>query len=662
MRPSLSLLLQSLALRLAVVNGQALATVTYGPGGPCSAPLVTSVIVQPVYYSSFFQSASQIVNIFGNGETITIGNAPTTYIQNTYITTTIVSTVTTMINPSSLSSSVSGTSSTTTSGSDIGPVTTSALSSSSGSTSLSSITPTPSSITTTMSGYPTAPPTIYSTVAPPITIPTPQPVLLSTSVDSQGNTVTVTVTQPTFTLGEGLQSGVQTKIPATSPVLVGIAFGGPGAKVKRQAPTAAPSSTLDGPQPAGLLQGDDGGSGNNCGFATRWYLSEGMLLAGNDSVGRNFSDFYARITPQPWVNDVDTTFYFNDGILGWNSSDQGPATFYQCGDSLVYAGFPYPPREDCYVVTLGGIAAAACPVDYTDSAVETSTTTTSDSPESTTTLSVPDTTTTSDITTTSDMPSSALTTTAGVSSVDSTTTSPIAPPTSSPTPTSSPVPASTSSSPSLVPTSSTTTHTSTAASVLTTASTSNTAASPVSTSPTSLVLPTTSTTSIAGASVVTSTSSTTSTLQSTSASTSRVSSTSTGGTSETSSSSVVVGTTSTTSSSGSQTSPASSSSSGTSNGPAGVSSTTSVVGQSTSSTTQGLTSSVSTTSAGMWFDNEYRIIHVSGGNYIVDDNLNIELLVVGAGGRVFEQLHYDHDAIHNNVSKCVFVLHYWLIN
>ncbi|KAL2425532.1 hypothetical protein ABEF91_008153 [Exophiala dermatitidis] len=425
MRPTSSLFLQSLALRFAVANGQALQTLTYGPAGPCPAPLVTSVIVQPVYYSSFFQSASQIVNVFGNGETINIGNAPTTYIQNTYITTTIISTVTTTNATSS--GPLVGPGSASTTGSSSGPsgtITTSAsYGSSSASTTGFSMTPTSSSLATT-SGYPTAPPTIYSTVAPPMTTPTPQPTLLSTSVDSQGNTVTVTVVQPTFTLGEGLQSGVQTDIPATSPVMVGIAFGGPGAKVKRQEPTAAPSSTLDGPQPAGLLQGENGGSGNNCGFATRWYLRNGMLLAGNESVGRNFSDFYVPITPQPYINDVNTTFFFSDGILGWNSTDRGPATFYQCGDGLVYAGFPYPPRSDCYVVTLGGIAAAACPVDYTNSAVDVSSSTTSSAAESTTTSGVPDSSTTSDVTTTSDTTSVPLTTTTTDSSVavSSTTT------------------------------------------------------------------------------------------------------------------------------------------------------------------------------------------------------------------------------------------------
>jgi len=91
---ALPLLFLQLALHTSRSSVHAVSTLIQGPGGPCPAPLVTSVIVQPAYYSAVFTSASQIINIFGGNQTINI-NSPTTYIQNTYITTTVVSTVTT---------------------------------------------------------------------------------------------------------------------------------------------------------------------------------------------------------------------------------------------------------------------------------------------------------------------------------------------------------------------------------------------------------------------------------------------------------------------------------------------------------------------------------------------------------------------------------------
>ncbi|EXJ73504.1 uncharacterized protein A1O5_03265 [Cladophialophora psammophila CBS 110553] len=353
MWPSSSLLLPSLALQFAAANAQALATVTYGPSGPCPVPSVTSVVVvQAAYYSSVFQSASQIVNLFGNGDTVTIQNAPTTYITNTYITTTIISTVTSVV-PSTTSTSPSSAPS---SSASVSSVTTSATSASSPSTSVS-LTPTSAS-STTSSGISTTSTTVFTPIPPPVTTPTPPPVLTSTSVDAQGNTILVPITQPPLVLGEGLPSGTVTDLPASSAVIVGVALGGVGgAKVKRQAA---------GSQASELLSGNDGGSSGACDVAVRYYLQHGQLTDGTDVVGRNTTDSYALMTPDPDSNNVTTVFSFVDGILHWDSTDQGAATFYRCGDNKVWAGFPSPPRPDCYNVTLGGIVAAACPVPYRD--------------------------------------------------------------------------------------------------------------------------------------------------------------------------------------------------------------------------------------------------------------------------------------------------------
>ncbi|KIW61531.1 hypothetical protein PV05_01642 [Exophiala xenobiotica] len=577
MWPSSTLLLPFLALRLAVADAQALSTVTYGPGGLCPAPSTTSVVVvQQAVYSSFFQSASQINNIFGDGNTIMINNAPTTYITTSYITTTIVTTVmTTTVSPTApMSSSTSATSSVA-----AGPITqtTSAAPGSSSTPMFSTMSTTGSSAGGT-SGPTTTQRQTFAPVAPPAATTTTPPVLTITTTDANGNTITVTTTQPTFTLGEGLPTGTVSDIPATSPVMLGFSFGGAGAKVKREAlnrqEMKRQGSTLDNPPPQGLLQGQSGEAGNNCGFATRYYLVGGMLMSGNESVGRNLSDIFVVITPEPYYNDVNTTFFFANGVLGWNTTDQGAATFYQCGDGLIYAGFPNPTQDNCYPITIGGIAAAACPADFTNDPVPppdtssstASTTTTVEQGTSTTEISTTiqptlDSTTTPVSSTPTDVSSS------DSSSPSSETTPPSTAPASSPSTSPSPNgPVSTS-------------QTTVAAPGSTSATTGVTT---VTVAPTTVVSPSVSTT--LPSVPVSSTSPLASPTTTPGVSTSSPSASSAGVVSVVTTSTALVGASSTMSSSGSQTSPASSQP-GTSSGPAGGSSTTSVVGQSSSSTT-----------------------------------------------------------------------------
>ncbi|EXJ60068.1 hypothetical protein A1O7_04218 [Cladophialophora yegresii CBS 114405] len=385
---------------MASVSAQALSTVTYGPSGPCPVPSVTSVVVvQAGYYSSFFQSASSIVNLWGNSNTVMINNAPTTYITNTYISTTIISTIsTTVVNPSTTGASSSG--------ADVGPILTGGSSSTTPAPS-ASMTPVPPSSSTSLGPSSTSSP-IFTPVPPPQTTPAPAPVLTSTSVDASGNTVLVEVTQTPLALGEGLPSGTITDLPASlaeNGVIVGVAVGNLGAKVKRQAPA--------GPTAGAVLSGEEGGAALACDVASRFFLEQGQLTDGTDVVGRNTTDSSALLTPDPDSNNVTTVLSFVDGILNWDTADQGVATFYQCGDAKVYAGFPNPPREDCYVVTLGGIAATACPVPLRN---EADTSTSSDVPSSTPAPSDVSSTTAVDMTTTTD---------SGVSSTVAQTTSPV---------------------------------------------------------------------------------------------------------------------------------------------------------------------------------------------------------------------------------------------
>ncbi|KAK5446410.1 hypothetical protein LTS15_009749 [Exophiala xenobiotica] len=566
MWPSSTLLLPLLALRFAVANAQALSTVTYGPGGLCPVPLTTSVVVvQQAVYSSFFQSASQINNIFGEGNTIMINNAPTTYITTSYVTTTIVTTVmTTTGSPTApIGSSTSATSSVA-----AGPITqTTSASPGSSSTPMSS-----TMSTTGPSGGGTSGPTTtqqqtFAPVAPPAPTTTTPPVLTVTTTDANGNTITVTTTQPTFTLGEGLPTGTVSDIPATSPILLGFSFGGSGSKVKREEVNRQEmkrqDSALDNPPPQGLLQGESGEAGNNCGFATRYYLVDGMLMSGNESVGRNFSDIFVVITPEPYYNDVNTTFFFADGILGWNTTDQGAATFYQCGDGLIYAGFPNPTQDDCYPIQIGGIAAAACPADYTNDPVPPPDN--SSSTASTTTTVEPETSTT-DISTTTEPTLDSTTTPASstptdVSSSDSSsptpeTTTASTPPTPSPSTSPSPSgPASTSQNTVAAPGSTSLTS----------------AVTTMAVAPTTVVPPVSTTLPSVPVSVSTSPLALSSTTPGVSASS--PSATSSGIVGVVTTSTALVGVSSTMSSSGSQTSPASSQP-GTTSGPAGGSSTT----------------------------------------------------------------------------------------
>ncbi|KIV96246.1 hypothetical protein PV10_00135 [Exophiala mesophila] len=334
-----SLLFASLAVPLATVSAQALTTVTYGPSGPCPVPSTTSsIIVQPVYYSSFFQSASQIVNLWGDGNNIAINNAPVEYVANTYITTVI-----TTVSSGSGSTSVTLTTTATVDGT----ATTTA-------TTTPSLTTTTPGLTTTTTLAQT-PPIIFTPVeAPPVT-PLPEEVLTVT-LTIDGVVVTTTTSQPTFTaLGQGMPSGTQTAISPEDPVLIAVAFGGGGERRKRQA---------SAPVIAGFSQGEKAGAGTNCGFASRYYIEEGKLKSGDKTVGLNASDFYVPLVPVEWYNDIQTELFFVDGILRWESHLRGPGQTYQCGRGPLYFGFPFPPRPDCYTVILGGIAASQCPVDY----------------------------------------------------------------------------------------------------------------------------------------------------------------------------------------------------------------------------------------------------------------------------------------------------------
>jgi hypothetical protein len=291
----LSFFVQILSLLIRQVHGQAIEF--YGPNGSCEPPLVTSIIIAPALYSQFFQSAETVFNIFGSTNNITINNAPTLFITTTYVTTTYVPTSTTVYVQNSTASPTQD---------------------------ASSANPTAGTASGTLTSFPTPPPhTTFTPVPPSPTLTAPAPPLSIVTVGDNGVTTTITVAPPDPTIGEGLPSGTAPpeSIPSSDPVLLVFNFDIPMPANGRLGPALRPRQTDNSNNGAavGFAQADatdpTPGTGNNCGFATRYFLTGGRLQSGNDSVGRNYTDFFAAMKPNSYYNDVTTTFTFVDGVL-----------------------------------------------------------------------------------------------------------------------------------------------------------------------------------------------------------------------------------------------------------------------------------------------------------------------------------------------------------
>src|SRR5256885_12730890 len=79
----LTLFLASVAINH---SANAASTLTFGPSGVCPAPSVTTVVIQPLYYSNYFPGET-IINVFGDGNTKNI-YGPTTIITTSMVTVT----------------------------------------------------------------------------------------------------------------------------------------------------------------------------------------------------------------------------------------------------------------------------------------------------------------------------------------------------------------------------------------------------------------------------------------------------------------------------------------------------------------------------------------------------------------------------------------------
>jgi hypothetical protein len=104
-----------------------------------------------------------------------------------------------------------------------------------------------------------------------------------------------------------------------------------------------------------------GPSPDNCDASTPLNLIDGVL-AGVDFVLDKILG--ANVALLGSVGDTaeattNITFSINDGILQWNSPDNGAASFFNCAGQ-VYAGFPNVDLEGCVPITIGAIAGAVC--------------------------------------------------------------------------------------------------------------------------------------------------------------------------------------------------------------------------------------------------------------------------------------------------------------
>jgi len=285
-------------------------------GRVCPVPDVTTVSVVTLYVSTYLPGATQI-EIFGDGNTI-IFNGPTTIITSTVITTTIFPTATVTMTPSITGLPDGG-----------------ALSSGASSTGSAS-----ASSTSGSSG------------------PSSPAVTSRTATSSTTSGATLSYSEPIATLGQGLPTGIVTSLPpGQGPIILGFAPRIQN-RVRRQASANAQ------PTAAGYLRNDDG-AGGGCGYAARWGLENGMLVNGNRAVGKARGALFAAFVPSDIPAEVSVTFYFNNGILGWNTTDVGPATFYTCGGNA-FAGFPSAPFSNCTALNVGGVDADVCPVDVSD--------------------------------------------------------------------------------------------------------------------------------------------------------------------------------------------------------------------------------------------------------------------------------------------------------
>ncbi|KAI1618853.1 hypothetical protein EDD36DRAFT_414511 [Exophiala viscosa] len=330
-----------------------LVEVIYGPQGVCSISGTVLVEKQPVYYSEYI-NGNTVIDPFHDGHPITITDAPTVIVVLSYITTTVTP-------PTN----------------GAGPILTSTPTSS-----MNQITSSPgmSSMTSSLSTGSASSTGLASSVNSP-SVPT------STQTSASGPSSTpVTSSTPTIAalaIGQDFPAGIVTSLPSGSNLILALAnLNAQRMRVLRRqdsdsaAATAAvsappiavvdlsPTNTLDASASA-VPTGQNSVSEDNCDSASPLGLVNGSLLtSGSAAIAKPLGASSAALAPLAFnasVDQVNTGFSFDDGILQWNTDDVGEASFYSC-DGVIWAGFPDPPTDagTCEPVVVGAIGAQAC--------------------------------------------------------------------------------------------------------------------------------------------------------------------------------------------------------------------------------------------------------------------------------------------------------------
>ncbi|KAI1627985.1 hypothetical protein EDD37DRAFT_623910 [Exophiala viscosa] len=209
----------------------------------------------------------------------------------------------------------------------------------------------------------------------------------STQTSASGPSSTpVTSSTPTIAalaIGQDFPAGIVTSLPSGSNLILALAnLNAQRMRVLRRqdsdsaAATAAvsappiavvdlsPTNTLDASASA-VPTGQNSVSEDNCDSASPLGLVNGSLLTGGSAaIAKPLGASSAALAPLAFnasVDQVNTGFSFDDGILQWNTDDVGEASFYSC-DGVIWAGFPDPPTDagTCEPVVVGAIGAQAC--------------------------------------------------------------------------------------------------------------------------------------------------------------------------------------------------------------------------------------------------------------------------------------------------------------
>ena len=333
-----------------------------GPAGICPAFPITTVQLQPIYYSEYIPY-NTIIDPFRNGHPITITNAPTTIITGDYLTSTIYPTPTSgqatipgssnNVQPTGPASSiiipVSSTPSAPSIPASIGPPF--------GNTTTTQIATSALVISSaTNNGQPTLASTGSAAVVSSFSV--------ATASSQSAATATITGQVSPLTFGQGLPAGQVSNLDPGTFIFLAMASAGPQVKrdvEKRQQFAGAASASAAVVIDFNPALPPATPSAFNCDRATTYNLINGILSRGNTALNKvqGSTEAILGTVIDTSLITVSVTFSINNGFLRWNTPDVGSAVFYNCA-GIVYAGFPNVRVGGCFQIVVGAVAGSAC--------------------------------------------------------------------------------------------------------------------------------------------------------------------------------------------------------------------------------------------------------------------------------------------------------------